>query len=113
MQRGAVVLVRVVLVFAFFPERGEFGGVDGFVVMKRARVELWNAQSQREDDCQQQPQCAPTIHLSLASGAACELRLSAKIIPSNTANNAKLPSRVPVHLNPAGLEVATSFRTGV
>ena len=54
MQRRAVVFVRVVLIFALVPERGEFGGVDGFVVVKRARVQLWNAQSQREGNGQQQ-----------------------------------------------------------
>jgi hypothetical protein len=62
-QRGAVVLVRVVLIIAAFPERGEFDGVDAFVVMERAQAELRRAEKERTGDRQQQRQCAPTIHL--------------------------------------------------
>ena len=54
MKRRAVVLVRVVSVSTPVPERDEFGGVDGFVVVKRAIAEIMGAQNERAGDCQQQ-----------------------------------------------------------
>jgi hypothetical protein len=44
-----MILVRVVSVFAFVPERGELGGVDSFVVVKRTIAKIVGAQDKRDN----------------------------------------------------------------
>ena len=63
-KRRAVVFMRVITKNAALKERGEFGGVNGFVVMQRAVVQGRQAQREREHQRQQERQCAPPVHLT-------------------------------------------------